>query len=252
MLLPGPSYTCREGTRMRSRACEVVTSDCKCYRWEYNERITNHPAEIQTSQSRTRAGCAMVVYEPQETRELTTVDLMYTLETHYPTPPASYYYVMQERYSLYLKKTRNPVAFTTYFYKTVDAFCKAAGKQKKVPHVASRCDKRFLLAIVPVNLADAKTPVTNHIISPLIMGTHLAGFLGLLLHLVSFHAVVSFSSFRLLTTSFHPRTSLNHPENAAMTEEPPFSKGTDFVIRKSSGSWSALINCIKRTMTLTK
>ena len=170
---------------MRSKNCEVVTSDCRCYRWEYNERITNHPDEIQTSSSQTRPGCAMVVYDPLLKKQLTTVDLMYTLASHYPTPPAAFSYVFQQKYKQYLKTLpRKPVAFQTFFYKTVDAFCKASARGQEPPHVAQRCDQRFLLSIVPVHLAEAKTPVTNHVLPPLVSGTHLAGFAGLALHLV--------------------------------------------------------------------
>lgn len=183
---------------MRTKQCEVVTSDCKCHRWEYNERLTNHPRQITTSASKTRPGCAFVVFTPGDKPSLTTIDLLFSLTSRYPTPPASFYYVFEKKYQLYLKTLpKNPVSFFQFVHRSMDLVCAASARAQPPPHVASTCDQRFLLSIVPVLLEEAKTPVTNHILPPVVIGTHLAGFLGLLLHLVRLSLVPSLRQLAL-------------------------------------------------------
>ena len=173
-----------EHASMMGKKCEVVTADCHCYRWEYDERLTNAPTSVQTAASETRANCAIVKYDPQRRDRLVTVDLFFALGSQYPVAPASYYYVLQKQYERYAKLAKYPVAFFQFVQARLPLECAKAANTSSValPHIASSCTKYFMLAMVPLHTEDARNAQTGNIIAPLIISTHMAGIIGILLH----------------------------------------------------------------------
>lgn len=166
---------------MRGKKCEVVTHDCKCYRWAYNERLTNAPGTLHVSKSETHPNCAVVQYQPQMGDSLITADLFFALEEQYPVAPASYYYLMAERYRRYQKVQKTPLPYFQYFHKYLPGICANSTVPAQLPHVSKMCSKIYELAIVPMRSQSTQDATTSSLIAPIILGTHIAAIFGLVL-----------------------------------------------------------------------
>lgn len=139
---------------MQSPGCELVDSDCTCYRWLFNSRGTDNAKALTITPHPTKSGCATVVFRP-ETALSAGVVLEYQLDHFRPVVPAGWLYATYAKYLRHKQRSSYKKPFFTYVYETTDDIC---GKQKARPiGLAYNCKKSVNLEIVAI-----ETPSTEH------------------------------------------------------------------------------------------
>ena len=158
------------GSPMRSEGCEVLDSDCTCYRWMFNSQNVQRVGSIGHSTAEVyrhpkHSNCAIVVYRP-EAVDVTQISIDFHLDSFRKVVPPTWLYPLYQSYA-YRRKTQKgfKAPFFAYVYHTADQVC---GDKKPKPIASTyACSKRLEMSIVPVS--SPKSGSHAHIIIPLVV-----------------------------------------------------------------------------------
>jgi hypothetical protein len=160
--------------------CEVLTSDCTCFRWMYSSDLTNTPSKVKASVSTRMPSCSIVTYTPQTTaqQKLTSVNLVFELDHFRPVIPRGYMWHLKKMYEHKIRTTnatQRSLHFSTFYYANRDALCNAkAGNEGTLP-IAYGCRRTHLLGLYAADFGAARQS-TPSFIEPLLWGLHLLVF----------------------------------------------------------------------------
>jgi hypothetical protein len=157
--------------------CEVVTSDCTCFRWMYSRDLTNTPSSVKVAVSQKRPSCAIVTYTPQGSnpRRLTSVNLVFELDHFYPVVPQGYLWHLQKLYQYRVRTTnatRSSLTFTDYYYQNRDRVCQQNRAGHEALPIAYNCKRTHLLGLYTADFTEPRDALPSFI-EPLLWSTHL-------------------------------------------------------------------------------
>ena len=168
-----------DGIPMRSEGCEVLDSDCTCYRWMFNSQNSVQQRGPGGSTAKIyphplRKNCASIIYSPQAL-DTTQIKINFHLDRFRKVVPPSTLYGLYHLYTLRRKYQKNfKKSFFGFVYSESDEIC---GKKNKDPiAITYACSKSLNMNIIPVSTP--RMGVHTHIVVPLITGGVIAIVLG--------------------------------------------------------------------------
>ena len=133
---------------LHAPGCELVDSDCTCYRWMFNSIGTNYEKGVTVNAHPTMPGCATILYRPSIT-PVAKLEMEFQLEHLRPIIPTGWLYSAYAHYTRVKRTNRNyNKPFFSYLYESSELMC---GEEKSAPvGLAYNCKRRFDLQLMAV------------------------------------------------------------------------------------------------------
>jgi hypothetical protein len=152
--------------------CEVVTSDCTCYRWMFSRELTNTPRHVRAAVSRKHPNCALVDYTPNGGK-VTQVSLRFELDHFGPVVPPGYVHQLREHWQHAMRHAKRQYPFYQYFHAHKTAFCDAPQRARAdAEPLAVSCRRDFVLGIEAVDFSRQRDSVPTYV-ETLLWAAHL-------------------------------------------------------------------------------
>lgn len=133
---------------MHTPGCEVVDSDCTCYRWQFNSRGAQYAPALTVTPHPTQTGCATLVFRP-DVEPAASAKIDFVLDHFRPVVPRGWLYAAYARYQHVKKGSKYAKPFFTYLYEAADEICGA--EKVKPAAMAYNCRRDITVQVVAID-----------------------------------------------------------------------------------------------------